>query len=169
MTALGAAIRVSDAPERQAWRTPRPLFEALHARFRFDVDAAADDSNHLLPHYWTVQDDGIAHLASPANDHLRAWVNPPYDNIGPWADAAWHRCRRGALTVLLLPSRTDQAWFGDALDGEVWFSRGRVQFVPPPGVKPSSNSAGSVLVVFDPETVGRGLMRSFDAKTGALL
>lgn len=169
MTALGAAIRVSDAPERQAWRTPRPLFDALHARFRFDVDAAADINNHLLPHYWTERDDGIAQLIDESNDHLRAWVNPPYGDIDPWIGAGLSRGHRGAVTVLLLPSRTDQAWFLRALSGEIWFSRGRVQFVPPPGVRPSSNSHGSVLVVFDPETMGRGLIRAFDAKTGAIL
>lgn len=170
MTALSGAIKRTDefVAERQTWRTPAALFAELRARFCFDVDAAADDSNHLLPIYWTIRENGIAQLADETNDH-RAFVNPPYDDIAPWVDVALVRGYRGALTVLLLPSRTDQAWFVRALSGEIWFSRGRIQFEPPPGVKPSSNSCGSVLVVFDPETMGRGVVRAFDAKTGRLL
>lgn len=33
----------------QHWRTPRYLFEPLHAEFAFTLDGAADEGNALLP------------------------------------------------------------------------------------------------------------------------
>jgi phage N-6-adenine-methyltransferase len=165
VSALGAALE----DPRQCWKTPRQLFSALHERFSFDVDAAADDSNHLLPHYWTVREDGIAQLEARGNDALRAFVNPPGAAIYPWVEAARYRWVRGALTVLLLPSRTDSAWFHEhARCGQVFFSRGRVSYEPADGANESKNSAGSVLVVFDPEIEMQGC-RAFDADTGAIL
>ncbi len=152
---------------RQCWRTPRPLFEALHERWRFDVDGAADDSNHLLPRYWTARDNGVEQLCQSRNDALRVFVNPPYGDIWPWTDAARERWMRSeALTVLLLPARTDQRWFhelGAAMPGIV-FLRGRVSFEAPPGVTASSNREPSILVVF-----GDCYPWALNAKTGGLL
>lgn len=146
MTAIAA---VEDP--RQCWQTPGPLFRALHRRYRFDVDAAASDDNQLLPIYWTVRDDGVAQLSDPANDHLFAYVNPPYGNIAPWVDACIRRAQRSlARAVMLLPARVDQRWFHAALaaGAEVVYIKGRVQFDAPPGVVPSSNREPSILLVF---------------------
>jgi len=55
-------------------------------------------------------------------------MNPPYSHIGPWVEKAAHE---RALTVGLLPVRTDLAWFHDlvlAVGAEVRFVRGRVRF-----------------------------------------
>lgn len=139
---------------RQCWRTPRPLFTALHERYVFEVDAAADDSNHLLPSYWTIRDNGIERLFFGRE---RAYVNPPYDNVAAWIDACRWRCmHQRAFSALLLPSRTDQKWFHlCAMDGEIHFVKGRIAFDAPSGIASSSNREGSVLVVFDPVTFGR--------------
>lgn len=164
------AARVDSSPARDCWRTPRPLFEALNRRHRFDRDGAADESNHLLPAYWSEADDGILHLLEWDDDKERVFVNPPYSDLKPWLVASWARAVRGAFTALLLPVRADQGWWHDyALRGELHYFRGRIQFEPPPGVAKSSNSAASVLVVFDPRTLDLGVARSLDAKTGELL
>ena len=135
---------------RQCWGTPHPLFDTLHRRHRFNVDAAANDSNHLLPSYWTQREDGIAQLADSANDHLRAFLNPPYSHIDPWAEAVLKRFLRGAVTVMLVPAmRTDRDWFHLVLPyAKIVFVKGRIRFNPAPGITPTSPFETSMLLVF---------------------
>lgn len=155
---------------RQRWRTPRRLFDALNARYRFDVDAAADDTNALLPLYWTSREDGVAQLNDKANDALRAFINPPGANIYPWVEAARNRWVRGAFTALLLPARTDAMWFhSHALVGQVFFVQGRIEFGAPAGVQVANgNNAASVFVVFDPD-VEMQIHGAIDSDTGEAL
>jgi hypothetical protein len=103
---------------------------------------------------------------------LRMWINPPYSAIAPWVLGAYSRCVRDeSFSALLLPANRTQLdwWHRYALRGELWFFRGRIAFDPPPGIKKSTPRGNSVLVVFDPLTLGRGLVGSLDAKTGAVL
>jgi phage N-6-adenine-methyltransferase len=167
---MTAIATIAEDP-RQQWRTPRPLFDALHGRYRFDVDAAADDTNNLLPLYWCVRHDGLALLDDRDSAALRAWVNPPYNNITSWISRAYYRCvMAGSFSALLLPARPDQVWWHRyAMRGELHFFRGRIQFGAPDGVAASSNREPSVLVVFDPNTLGESITRSLDAKTGVRL
>jgi DNA (cytosine-5)-methyltransferase 1 len=153
------------------WRTPPALFHTLNLRYNFGVDAASDDDNALCLQHWTVRGDGVAKLADRSNDYLRAWANPPYSNIEPWAAAAYERALRGAFTALLLPAnRTQCPWWHDyALRAELWFFRGRIRFRPPPGLSESSPRGNSVLVVFDPRTLGRGVIGSLCPETGAVI
>lgn len=46
--------------EKDDWETPQSLFDQLHAHFHFTLDAAASDSNHKLPRYYTKETDGLA-------------------------------------------------------------------------------------------------------------
>lgn len=131
-----------DGDPRQQWATPLGLFKELHQRFGFTVDACALDWNHKLDRYWTPEDDG---LTQPWAGE-RVWCNPPYDDISPWVA----RGPEAHLAVYLLPARTDQRWFHRALDAgaRVEFIKGRVSFVPPPGIDESSNREPSLLVIF---------------------
>lgn len=56
------------------WETPADLFAELHKEFNFTLDAAASDTNHKLPRYYTEADDGLAH----SWEGERVFVNPPY-------------------------------------------------------------------------------------------
>ena len=52
---------------RDSWQTPPEIFAALNRDFRFVADVAASAQNHLLPVYFTEQDDALAlALAFPA-------------------------------------------------------------------------------------------------------
>ena len=55
------------------------------------------------------------------------WCNPPYGRqIGKWVKKAYES---DCTVVMLLPARTDTAWFHDyCLKGKVEFIRGRVRF-----------------------------------------
>lgn len=89
----------------QNWRTPRDLFERLHAEFEFTLDGASEPGNGLVP------------LASTAESPIdwaghRVFCNPPWSNIRPFIEMA----PRAALAVFLVPARTNVAWFHRALD-----------------------------------------------------
>lgn len=61
----------------------------------------------------------------------RVWCNPPYGRqIGKWVQKAYEESRKpGTLVAMLLPARTDTAWFHDyAMKGKVQFLRGRLRF-----------------------------------------
>ncbi len=45
--------------EKDDWETPQSLFDKLHEHFHFTLDAAASDSNHKLPRYYTKETDGL--------------------------------------------------------------------------------------------------------------
>ena len=106
----------------QNWRTPRSLFDALHAEFGFTLDGASEPGNGLLP------------LASTAENPVswrghRVFCNPPWSNIRPFVEQA-----PGAdLAVFLVPARTNVAWFhrAIALGAEPRFFQGRPKFELP--------------------------------------
>lgn len=138
---------------RQHARTPRWLFDALHARFRFTIDAACDASNQLLPSGWTADDD---FMAQDWQEH-RVFINPPFclaseaiKNAALWAGLFQ------VPSVLLLPAKT----CGLAITGAV--RRGasigvfpwRVNYEPAPGVRLSSANRDSMLLVFGFEDCG---------------
>lgn len=111
------------------WGTPQALFDALHAEFRFTVDAAASDANAKLPRYWTQHDDGL--LQPWAGE--RVFLNPPFGReIARWTRKAKREVQRECpLVVMLIPARTDTAWWHDDVQGfaSVRFLRGRVRYV----------------------------------------
>ena len=116
-------------------QTAPEVFDPLHERFGFTVDAAASPHNAKLPRYWTMADDGLAQLWVGE----RVWYNPPYSSIEPWVRKAWEPGPE--LVVMLVPAnRTEQVWWQDWVephrDGRrpgsaltVEFLRGRIRFI----------------------------------------
>ncbi len=132
---------------RDCWETPDWLFQKLDRLYHFTLDACANATNHkcLVWHEGDGPPDPNTHWWG------RVFCNPPYSNISPWVEKAireWPSCE---LIVMLLPSRTDQAWFHQLRQvADIHFIKGRIQFVPPPGVKKSSNREASIIAVFKP-------------------
>ena len=86
--------------------TTLDVFDPLHKRFRFTVDAAASPENAKLPRFWTAEDDGLEQDWAGE----RVWCNPPYSAIEPWCEKAW--VSGAELVVMLLPAnRTEQGWW----------------------------------------------------------
>lgn len=120
-------------------RTPRSLFDPLHARFRFTIDVAASADNALLPAFWTKHDDALRYPW----DGKRVWCNPPYSNIPAWVGKANSEWVAGCpLIVMLLPAdRTEQPFWHEYIEpirdcGEglrTEFIKKRVKFGLPPG------------------------------------
>jgi phage N-6-adenine-methyltransferase len=134
--------------------TAPEVFAALHARFRFTIDAAASTVNAKLPRYWTAHEDGLAQNWTGE----RVWCNPPYSNIEPWVIKA--AARETDLAVLLLPAnRTEQGWWQRHLEPirdrpggpRVEFLSGRMRFIAPGAIRIGPNERppfGCCLVIF---------------------
>lgn len=110
---------------RDDWRTPTAMFDALNKEFFFNVDLCADENNHLCAEYYTKDRDGLnADLRGK-----RVFCNPPYGKtLGKWV----RKCAesKAEVAVMLIPARTDTAWFHDYVWGkaEVRFIRRRIRF-----------------------------------------
>lgn len=127
------------------WATPDDVFSKLDSEFHFDLDVAAADDNHKCSNYFTINDDG---LSQSWGGH-RCWCNPPYGRvIKEWVRKA---SESGSLVVMLLPARTDTAWFHDYVYGkaEIRFIRGRLRF----GKSKANAPFPSMIVIFREETI----------------
>lgn len=111
------------------WATPLAFFDALDAEFNFNLDPCATDENHKCPRYFTREQNGLAQDWGGA----RVFCNPPYGRqIGEWVKKCYNESRKpDTLCVMLIPARTDTAYFHDYIyhkAREIRFIRGRLHF-----------------------------------------
>lgn len=128
--------------------TTPEVFAELDRRFGpFTLDVAASAHNAKCDRFYSIENDGLARWWTGT-----VWCNPPYSNIRPWVEKAWHEWNGPRPTVssmywpydypvkrivMLLPAnRTEQAWWQDLIepgrrDGsiEAEFIRGRMRFI----------------------------------------
>lgn len=121
------------------WETPQEFFEELNREFHFETDVCALPSNAKCDRFFSPETDGLAQ-----EWFGRCWCNPPYGRqIGKWVEKA---ATSEALTVMLLPARTDTTWFHDhCLGREIRFIRGRIKF----GGAKYNAPFPSMIVIFD--------------------
>ena len=119
---------------KQDWATPDELYERLDRIYKFDLDVAADAANARCERYFDASTDGLAQ-----SWRGRVWCNPPYGRvIGQWtAKAAVEASISATLIVMLVPARTDTAWWHTAgRTARVEFLRGRLRFKGAPASAP---------------------------------
>ena len=122
---INTGLFTSDRPD---WETPAELFALYDAQYHFTLDVCATANNAKCKHFFTVEDDGLRQ--SWAGEVC--WCNPPYGReVGAWVEKAAHEMTRTKLIAVLLPARTDTAWWHDyvAPFASIDFLRGRVRFV----------------------------------------
>lgn len=139
--------KVLFSSEKEDWATPMDLFEQLDKEFDFLLDAAASAWNHKCHFYYTKEDDA---LSRPWHPFQRVWLNPPYSrHMHVWIKKAREEAKKGATVVLLVPSRTDVAWFHEYVheQAEVRFLRGRLKFERPDGPKDAATFPSMVIVM----------------------
>jgi site-specific DNA-methyltransferase (adenine-specific) len=106
---------------------PQPFFDKLNREFAFEVDVCATDENHKCDRYYTRANSGLDKEWGARN-----WCNPPYSDIKRWVQQARREQLKGNMTVMLIPARTDTAFFHDHIynrpDVEIRFVRGRLKF-----------------------------------------
>lgn len=89
-------------------RTPPEIWEELRKEFAFTIDVCASDDNHLLPRYYTKENDALTKDWSGEV----AYIHPLFDGkIGNFVEKAF---RTPDLTaVFLLPASTHTKYFHD--------------------------------------------------------
>ena len=114
--------------ERDDWETPQALFDKLDAVYHFTLDPCSTHENAKCAKHYTIEEDGLS----------RSWkgetvfCNPPYGrNIAAWVRKCAEESSH-AEVVMLIPSRTDTAYFHDHIYKKpgvhVEFIRGRLKF-----------------------------------------
>lgn len=109
--------------DRDDWRTPAHVFDALHGEFHFTLDGATypDGRDALLPRW-----GGAVERADWRGE--RVYCNPPY---GKQARAFVDRAPEADVAVLLLPARPDTRTWHEGIfpvAREVRFIKGRIRF-----------------------------------------
>lgn len=119
------------------WTTPRKFYDGLNEEFNFSLDAAALESSTLCINNWygpdhpeTGRRDAFSRDWALDSNGGTVWLNPPYGRtIKSWVAKAQAEVNKGAKVVLLVPSRTDTAWWHDhCIEYEIRFIRGRLKF-----------------------------------------
>lgn len=74
---------------KDCYRTPRYVFNALNRKYRFDVDACASADNALCEKYFTENlDITKTEIQELVSEGSRVWMNPPYSNPTPFVQTA---------------------------------------------------------------------------------
>lgn len=142
------------------WRTPAPLFQALDAEFHFDIDLAADASNHLCDRWLGaggVAPDALA-VDWPTFGSV-GWLNMPYstDLILLFMEAAARHGQHMPI-VALHPVDPSSEWWG--FTRSAWEIRDmphRVPYLKEDGATPAGAMFPSCVSVFRPQP---GILRA---------
>lgn len=141
-TSDGAAFK----SERDDWETPQALFDRLDAIHHFTLDPCSTDANAKCAKHYTAADDGL----SRSWEGETVFCNPPYGrNIAAWVRKCADESRHATI-VMLIPARTDTAYFHDHIynKARIEFIRGRLKFERG-GVPMLSAPFPSMLVYFN--------------------
>ena len=85
------------------------------------------------------------------------FCNPPYGRaLGAWVRKAYEEAQAGTTVVLLIPARTDTAYFHDYIYGkaEIRFLRGRLHFEDEDGNRFPPAPFPSMVVVYNGDHLG---------------
>ena len=114
---------------KQDYGTPRAFMRALEHRFgAIEMDLAATDENAKAPLWITPETDSLRALWDKF-DVRRAFLNPPFGTIAPWA----RKCAEAErLEILfLIPASVGSNWWAQHVHGAadlVLFLRPRLSF-----------------------------------------
>lgn len=132
------------------WCTPQEFFDDLNKEFNFVLDPAATETTAKCKHYFTPETDG---LSQDWNFGGSVFCNPPYGRkIGKWVEKAYKEALKIKYpVVLLIPARTDTAYFHDFIYGksEIRFIRGRIHFTDESGNTANCAPFPSMIVVYN--------------------
>ena len=129
----------------EMWETPQAFFDDLNNIFQFTLDACATPENAKCERYYTPEMDGLKQDWDGV-----VWCNPPYGRgVGAWVEKAHRTAEESdATVVMLLPARTDTAWFHDYCYNDKYatinFVRGRLKF----GGEKNNAPFPSMVVIF---------------------
>ena len=138
--------------KNMCWCTPQDFFDALNEEFGFVLDPAETDKTAKCSLYYTPETDGLSQSWDRGG---AVFCNPPYGReIGKWVQKAFKEARGGYPIVLLIPARTDTAYFHDYIYGkaEIRFIRGRLRFTDDNGNAAGPAPFPSMVVIYNRKT-----------------
>ena len=152
---LNTAVMFGKASDE--WSTPRDFFSELNQEFRFDLDAAANETNRCCDEWIEADMDALTlPWHSIGRRPPTVWLNPPYSDCSAFIAKAAEEAREGCTVVCLVPSRTDTRWWHShvwdrdrnqpRLGVEIRFIKGRLKF----GNSQNSAPFPSVVIIFRP-------------------
>lgn len=118
---------------KQDYGTPPEFLEAVRKRLDivfFDCDLAASYENAVAAMYYTAAENAL--LQSWVCGGGWNWLNPPFTDIGSWANKAnISSTLFGAKTAMLVPAAVGANWWRDYVheQASVLFLNGRLTFV----------------------------------------
>lgn len=56
------------------WETPQYLFDALNAKYHFDLDVCASKENAKCPRYYSIEDNGLVQEWGVLLDESSIWT-----------------------------------------------------------------------------------------------
>ena len=137
-------LNVMFSSHKTEWGTPQKFFDKLDAMYHFTFDAAASHMNAKCDFYCTkdgfyVKTEGVPMLYTEADGLASSWhghtvwCNPPYGRkeTGLWVAKAIAESVNETKVCMLLPARTDTAWWHDYVERSAHhyeFIRGRLKF-----------------------------------------
>ena len=144
-----------------AWATPPAFVVGLGLISRLpgceafpgfvpDLDVCAEAWSAKAPRWYGPGGARENAFEGPWDPDLEKWNNPPFSLIDPWTDEGLVTAERGGrgCTLHLVPARVDRPWYhrlDEAAErGIAWRTlvEGRVEFVPPAGVKGGNVGGG---------------------------
>lgn len=128
----------------EVWSTPQDFYDKYNAKYHFNLEPCATSENAKCEEYYTEEDNGLIQNWGG----YRVFCNPPYGRgIGKWVAKGYAESKKPNTTVvMLLPARTDTAWFHDyCAKGKIEFLRGRLKF----GESNNNAPFPSMVVVFE--------------------
>ena len=152
---LPAKEELGEEAIRDTWMTPPHILRLIRGLTGsdFTIDLACSLANRVCPKGYTREDNS---LEQNWDNIENGWCNPPYSRIGPWIDKA---CRmKNSRVSFLLPASTSTKWFYKASQASFrWYLfNGRIEFLPPEGIKASTPRGDNVLFLFDDRRPSEG-------------
>ncbi len=119
----------------QTYATPWDFVHKVEKRLgivQFAVDLAASFENRKAPEWLAEDDDSLSAEWDWAKllESGWGWLNPPYTNIGAWAEKARDASLYAANIAMLVPALVGSNWFRDCVhrQAQVLALNGRIVF-----------------------------------------
>ncbi len=106
---------------KQDYGTPDNFLAAVSNRFGvLDVDLAARRDNAVAPSYVTPEEDSFRIDWVDHFGGCNCWLNPPFDDIAPWAAKCADYAMRSASgrILFLTPASIGANWYRDHVAGQ---------------------------------------------------